>query len=61
MEIFTDIEHIFYCIIHLTCQVLSFIHAFVLHTNGLKVDVDYIPELIFSPGILADNAPMQVT
>jgi hypothetical protein len=26
---------------------LSFIHAFVLHTNGLKVDADYIPELIF--------------
>jgi hypothetical protein len=41
------IEHIFYCITYFTRQVLSFIHAFVLHTNGLKVDADYIPELIF--------------
>ena len=42
------IEHIFYCITYFTRQVLSFIHAFVLYTNGLKVDADYIPELIFS-------------
>ena len=27
---------------------LSSIHAFVLHTKGLQVDVDYIPELGFS-------------
>jgi hypothetical protein len=27
---------------------LSSIHGFVLHTNGLQVDADYIPELGFS-------------
>jgi hypothetical protein len=32
-------------ITHFSSQILVFIHAFVLHTNGLKVDVDYIPEL----------------
>ena len=38
------IEHIFYFIfIPFSCQNLSSIHAFVLHTNGLKVDADYIP------------------
>ena len=43
------IEHIFYFIfIPFSCQNLSSIHAFVLHTNGLKVDADYIPELGFS-------------
>ena len=36
-------EHIFHCIPHLFCQILSFIHAFVLHMNGLKVNADYIP------------------
>ena len=44
----TIIEHISYFIIPFSCQNLSSIHAFVLHTNGLKVDVDYIPELGFS-------------
>jgi len=29
-------EHIFHCIPHFFCQILSFIHAFVLHMNGLK-------------------------
>ena len=42
----TIIEHIFYFII--PCQNLSSIRAFVLHTNGLQVDADYIPELGFS-------------
>ena len=41
------IEHVFHCITHFSCQILSFIHTFVHHTNGLKVDVDYIPELCF--------------
>jgi hypothetical protein len=41
------IEHVFHCITHFSCQILSFIHTFVRHTNGLKVDVDYIPELCF--------------
>ena len=40
------IEHIFYFIIPFFCQNLSSIHAFVLHTNGLEVDADYIPELL---------------
>ena len=44
----TIIEHIFYFIIPFSCQNLSSIHAFVLHTNGLQVDADYIPELGFS-------------
>ena len=39
------IEHIFYFIIPFSYQNLSSIHAFILHTNGLKVDADYIPEL----------------
>ena len=39
------IEHIFYFIIPFSCQNLSSIHALVLHTNGLQVDADYIPEL----------------
>ena len=39
----TIIEHISYFIIPFSCQNLSSIHAFVLHTNGLKVDADYIP------------------
>jgi hypothetical protein len=34
------IEHIFYFIIPFSCQNLSSIHAFVLHTKGLQVDVD---------------------
>ena len=43
------IEHIFYFIfIPFSCQNLSSIHAFVLHTNGLKVDADYTPKLCFS-------------
>ena len=57
----------FHCITHFSCQILSFIHAVVLHTNRLKVDVDYIPELGFflSPEILGakrgvDNAQMWV-
>ena len=41
------IEHVFHCITHFSCQILSSIHAFVLHTNELKVDADYIPELCF--------------
>jgi hypothetical protein len=41
----TIIEHIFYFIIPFSCQNLSSIHAFVLHTNGLNVDADNIPEL----------------
>ena len=45
----TIIEHIFFYFIRpFSCQNLSSIHAFVLHTNGLKVDADYIPELGFS-------------
>jgi hypothetical protein len=36
---------IFYFIIPFSCHNLSSIHAFVLHTNGLNVDVDNIPEL----------------
>jgi hypothetical protein len=36
-----------HCITHFSCQILSFIHAVVLHTNRLKVDADYIPELGF--------------
>ena len=36
----TIIEHIFYFIIPISCQNLSSIHAFVLHTKGLQVDVD---------------------
>jgi hypothetical protein len=43
----TIIEHVFHSITHFSCQILSFIHAFVLHMNRLKVDVDYIPELGF--------------
>jgi hypothetical protein len=39
------IEHIFYCITHFSCQILSFIHAFVLHTNRLNINADNIPEL----------------
>ena len=38
----------FYFSIPFSCQNLSSIHAFVLHTNRLKVDADYIPELGFS-------------
>jgi len=41
------IEHVFHCITHFSYQILSFIHAFVLHTNGLKVDAGHIPELGF--------------
>jgi len=41
------IEYFFHCITHFSCQILSCIHAFVLHTNGLKVDADYISELCF--------------
>jgi hypothetical protein len=41
------IKHIFHCNAHFSCQNISSIHTFVLHTNGLKVDVDYIPELGF--------------
>jgi hypothetical protein len=44
----TIIEHIFYFIIPFSCQNLSSIHAFVLHTNRLQVDADYILELGFS-------------
>ena len=44
----TIIEHILYFIIPFSCQNLSSIHAFVLHTNGLQVAADYIPELGFS-------------
>jgi hypothetical protein len=44
----TIIEHIFHFIIPFSCQNLSSNHAFVLHTNGLQVEVDYIPELGFS-------------
>jgi hypothetical protein len=40
----TITEHVFHCSTHFSCQILSFIHAFVLHTNVLKVDADYIPE-----------------
>jgi hypothetical protein len=43
----TIIEHVFHSITHFSCQILSFIHAFVLHMNRLKDDVDYIPELGF--------------
>jgi hypothetical protein len=46
---YLTIEHIFYFInIPFSCHNLSSIHAFVLHTNGLQVDADYIPELGFS-------------
>ena len=34
------IEHIFYFIIPFSCQNLRSIHAFVLHTKRLQVDVD---------------------
>ena len=59
------IEHVFHCITHFSCQILSFIHAFVLHMNRLKVDADYILELGFSPEILggkgdADYASLQL-
>ena len=37
-----------YFIIPFSYQNLSTIHAFVLHTKGLKVDADYIPKLGFS-------------
>ena len=40
-------EHVFHCITHFSCQILSLIHEFVLHTNELKVDADYIPKLCF--------------
>ena len=40
------IEHIFYFNIPFSCQISS-IHAFVLPTNGLQVDADYIHELSF--------------
>ena len=30
-------------------QILTFIHKFVLHTNGSKVDAYSIPELVFFP------------
>ena len=60
------IEHIVHCMTHFSYQILSCFDAFVLHTNGLKVDADYIPELCFFPrdlgskrgcglGITADN------
>ena len=45
----TIIEHVFHCITHFSCQILSFIHAFVLYMNGLRVDADYISKLFFSP------------
>ena len=59
------IEHVFHCITHFSCQILSFIHAFVLHTNGLKVVAGYIPGLCFSPKILgasggADYLPLRL-
>ena len=41
------IGHVFHCITHFSCQILSFIHTFVLHMNGVKVDADYIPKLGF--------------
>jgi hypothetical protein len=43
------IEHVFLILFHYAFFLpeLSSIHAFVLHTNVLKVDVDYIPELDF--------------
>ena len=41
------IEHVFHCITHFSCQILSFNHPFILHTNRLKVDVDYIHKLDF--------------
>ena len=38
----------FFIVLHFfSCQILSFIHAFILHMNGLNVDADYIPELGF--------------
>ena len=37
----------FYFIIPFSCQNLSSIHAFVLHTKGLQVDADYIPQTRF--------------
>jgi len=37
----------FFIALHFSCQILSFIQAFVLHTIGLKVDADYMPELGF--------------
>ena len=40
-------EHVFHCITHFSCQILSFLQTFVLHTDGLKVDADYTPELGF--------------
>ena len=47
-EIFLPIiEHVFHCITQFACQILSCIHTFGLHTNRLKVDADYIPELCF--------------
>ena len=45
----------FYFIRPFSCQNLSSIHAFVLHTNGLKVDADYIPEIGFSSRDLGAN------
>jgi hypothetical protein len=50
------IENIFHCITHFSWQILSFIHAFVLHMNRLKVDADYVPEQDFSPKIFGANA-----
>ena len=41
------IEYVFHYIAHFSFQIVSFIHAFVLNTNGLKVDADYIIELGF--------------
>jgi len=35
------IEHVFHCITHFSCQILSFIHTLVLQTNGLKVDAGW--------------------
>ena len=46
-------------------QILTFIHKFVLHTNGSKVDAYSIPELVFFLEILGakrgtDNAQIWV-
>jgi hypothetical protein len=60
------IEHVFHCITHFSCQILSFIHTFVLHTDRLEVDAHYISELgFFSLEILgakggADYASMRL-
>jgi hypothetical protein len=45
------------------CQILSFIHAFVLHANGYKVDVDIqkgIPELGFFSRYFGSQKGVQI-